>query len=304
MVSIPPYMIGHLPKGQTFYQMNAAFHCSTHHRFDRLTSMTNHLNELDRLYQIMIRLRDPKTGCPWDVAQDFASIAPYTIEEAYEVADAIQIGDRDAIRDELGDLLLQVVFHARIAEEEGSFALADVAKSISDKMVARHPHVFGDDDRPSVESQNGLWEDIKARERAQKGEIKLLDGIARGLPPMLRALKLQKRAARVGFDWPEIDQVFDKMKEEAKELAIELASENKDQTRIQDEVGDLLFVAINLARKAGVDPETALQNCNLKFENRFNYVEEQVVLKHKNFNDVSLNTMEGYWQDAKAHDRK
>ena len=175
---------------------------------------------------------------------------------------------------------------------------------LSDKMVARHPHVFGDDDRPSVESQNGLWEDIKARERAQKGEIKLLDGIARGLPPMLRALKLQKRAARVGFDWPEIDQVFDKMKEEAKELAVELASENKDQTRIQDEVGDLLFVAINLARKAGVDPETALQNCNLKFENRFNYVEEQVVLKHKNFNDVSLNTMEGYWQDAKAHDRK
>ena len=266
--------------------------------------MTNHLNELDRLYQIMIRLRDPKTGCPWDVAQDFASIAPYTIEEAYEVADAIQIGDRDAIRDELGDLLLQVVFHARIAEEEGSFALADVAKSISDKMVARHPHVFGDDDRPSVESQNGLWEDIKARERAQKGETKLLDGIARGLPPMLRALKLQKRAARVGFDWPEIDQVLDKMKEEAEELAVELASENKDQTRIQDEVGDLLFVAVNLARKAGVDPETALQNCNLKFENRFNYVEEQVVSKHKNFTDVSLDVMEGYWQDAKAYDRK
>ena len=266
--------------------------------------MTNHLNELDRLYQIMIRLRDPETGCPWDVAQDFASIAPYTIEEAYEVADAIQIGDRTAIRDELGDLLLQVVFHARIAEEEGSFALEDVAKSISDKMVARHPHVFGDDDRPSVESQNGLWEDIKARERAQKGETKLLDGIARGLPPMLRALKLQKRAARVGFDWPEIDQVLDKMKEEAEELAVELASENKDQTRIQDEVGDLLFVAVNLARKAGVDPETALQNCNLKFEKRFNYVEEKVVSKHKNFTDVSLDVMEGYWQDAKAYDRK
>ncbi|MDA0801231.1 MAG: nucleoside triphosphate pyrophosphohydrolase [Proteobacteria bacterium] len=266
--------------------------------------MTNHLNELDRLYQIMIRLRDPETGCPWDVAQDFASIAPYTIEEAYEVADAIQIGDRTAIRDELGDLLLQVVFHARIAEEEGSFALEDVAKSISDKMVARHPHVFGDDDRPSVESQNGLWEDIKARERAQKGETKLLEGIARGLPPMLRALKLQKRAARVGFDWPKISQVLDKMKEEAEELAVELARENKDQTRIQDEVGDLLFVAINLARKAGVDPETALQNCNLKFENRFNYVEEKVVSKHKNFTDVSLNVMEGYWQDAKAYDRK
>ncbi len=266
--------------------------------------MTNHLNELDRLYQIMIQLRDPETGCPWDVAQDFASIAPYTIEEAYEVADAIQIGDRTAIRDELGDLLLQVVFHARIAEEEGSFALEDVAKSIADKMVARHPHVFGDDDRPSVESQNELWEDIKARERAQKGETKLLDGIARGLPPMLRALKLQKRAARVGFDWPKIDQVLDKIKEETEELAVELASENRDQTRIQDEVGDLLFVAVNLARKAGVDPETALQNCNLKFENRFNYVEEQVVLKYKTFYNVSLDVMEGYWQDAKAYDRK
>jgi MazG family protein len=299
-----PCVIGDLPKAQIIYYVNAAFHCSRHHRFDRLELMTNHLNELGRLYQIMIQLRDPETGCPWDVAQDFASIAPYTIEEAYEVADAIQIGDRTAIRDELGDLLLQVVFHARIAEEEGSFALEDVAKSIADKMVARHPHVFGDDDRPSIESQNELWEDIKARERAQKGETKLLDGIARGLPPMLRALKLQKRAAQVGFDWPKIDQVLDKMKEETEELAVELASENRDQTRIQDEVGDLLFVAVNLARKVGVDPETALQNCNLKFENRFNYVEEQVVLKHKNFHDVSLDIMEGYWQDAKAYDHK
>ena len=266
--------------------------------------MTNHLDELDRLYQIMIRLRDPKTGCPWDVQQDFASIAPYTIEEAYEVADAIQLGDRDAIRDELGDLLLQVVFHARIAEEEGSFALADVAKSIADKMVARHPHVFGNDDRPTVDSQNGLWEDIKARERAEKGETKLLDGIARGLPPMLRALKLQKRAARVGFDWPDIDHVLDKMNEEADELAVELASDTPDQARIKDEVGDLLFVAINLARKAGVDPETALQNCNLKFENRFNYVEEQVELNEKSFDNATLEKMESYWQDAKAHDRK
>ena len=265
--------------------------------------MKNYLNELDRLCQIMIQLRDPETGCPWDAAQDSASIAPYTIEEAYEVADAIQIGDRTAIRDELGDLLLQVVFHARIAEEEGSFALGDVAKSIADKMVARHPHVFGDGDRPSVESQNELWEDIKARERVEKGETKLLNGIARSLPPMLRALKLQKRAARVGFDWPEIDQVLNKMREEAEELAVELASENKDPTRIQDEVGDLLFVAVNLARKAGVDPESALQKCNLKFENRFSYVEEQIISKYKNFNDVSLDVMEEYWQDAKILER-
>ena len=296
-------MIGDFSKARLFYHMDAAFRCSRHHRFDRLARMTNHLNELDRLYEIMTRLRHPKTGCPWDAAQDFASIAPYTIEEAYEVADAIHIGDRTAIRDELGDLLLQVVFHAQIAEEEGSFSLEDVAKNISDKMVARHPHVFGNDDRPSVESQNRRWEDIKAQERAQKGETKLLDGIARGLPPLMRALKLQKRAARVGFDWPEIGQVLDKMKEEAKELAIELASENKDQTRIQDEVGDLLFVAVNLARKAGVDPETALQNCNLKFENRFSYVEEQVVSKHKSFDDVSLDLMEKYWQEAKILER-
>ena len=266
--------------------------------------MTNHLNELDRLCQIMIRLRDPETGCPWDVAQDFASIAPYTIEEAYEVADAIQIGDRTAIRDELGDLLLQVVFHARIAEEEGSFALEDVAKSISDKMVARHPHVFGDDDRPSVESQNGLWEDIKARERAQKGEKRILDGIARGLPPMLRALKLQKRAARAGFDWPNVTQALNKLQEEAAELTAELERPTKDQDRIKDEVGDLLFVAVNLARKAGVDPETALQACNKKFEYRFNYIEYNIELNGKKMDDVSLEEMERHWQTAKLSDPK
>jgi len=266
--------------------------------------MKKHLDELDRLHQIMIQLRDPNTGCPWDVAQDFTSIAPYTIEEAYEVADAIQHGERDAIRDELGDMLLQVIFHARIAEEEGSFTLADVAKSISDKMIARHPHVFGSDDRPTMESQNGLWEDIKARERAKRGETRLLDGIARGLPPMLRALKLQKRAARVGFDWPDIDQILQKMNEEAAELRAELARADRDQDRIKDEVGDLLFVAVNLARKAGIDPETALQTCNLKFERRFNYVEEQVELNQDSFENASLDLMERYWQDAKALERK
>ncbi|MFZ8924032.1 MAG: nucleoside triphosphate pyrophosphohydrolase [Candidatus Puniceispirillaceae bacterium] len=266
--------------------------------------MKKHLDELDRLHQIMIQLRDPNTGCPWDVAQDFTSIAPYTIEEAYEVADAIQHGERDAIRDELGDLLLQVIFHARIAEEEGSVTLADVAKSISEKMIARDPHVFGSDDRPTMESQNGLWEDIKARERAKRGETRLLDGIARGLPPMLRALKLQKRAARVGFDWPDIDQILQKMNEEAAELRAELARADRDQDRIKDEVGDLLFVAVNLARKAGIDPETALQTCNLKFERRFNYVEEQVELNQDSFENASLDLMERYWQDAKALERK
>ena len=252
----------------------------------------------------MIELRDPQTGCPWDIVQDFISIAPYTIEEAYEVADAIQHGNRTAIRDELGDLLLQVMFHSRIAEEEGTFTLADVAKSISDKMVARHPHVFGSDDRPSINSQNKIWEDIKAQERGEKGEIKIFDGLARGLPPMLRALKLQNRVARVGFDWPDISQVLDKLQEEVSELVAELDKPTTNHDSIKEEVGDILFVAVNLARKAGVDPETALQNCNTKFERRFKYVEEVVESMNKELTDVSLKEMENHWQDAKAFDPK
>ena len=261
--------------------------------------MTKHQKEIDRLVGIMAQLRDPQSGCPWDVDQTFASIAPYTIEEAYEVADAIATGDRNAMRDELGDLLLQVVFHARIAEEEGSFDLADVAQSISDKMIARHPHVFADADRPTADAQTGLWEDVKARERAKKGETRLLDGIARGLPPLLRALKLQKRVARVGFDWPDLAQAIDKLQEEAAELTAELDKTAPDKDRIKDEVGDLLFVAVNVARKAGIDPETALQHGNSKFERRFNIVEDMVVSKHKNFQNVDLDQMESYWQQAK-----
>lgn len=264
--------------------------------------MTHYLRELDRLHQIMIQLRDPETGCPWDAAQNFASIAPYTIEEAYEVADAIQQSDRNAICEELGDLLLQVVFHARIAEEEGSFTLADVAKSISDKMVIRHPHVFANDDCPSINSQNELWEDIKESERAKKGKKRILDGIARGLPPMLRALKLQKRAARVGFDWPNVSRVLEKLQEEADELKAELEGPTKNKDRIKDEVGDLLFVAVNLARKADVDPETALQACNKKFERRFNHVEHAIESEGKKINDVSLEEMELHWQNAKISD--
>ncbi len=256
--------------------------------------------EIDRLVSIMAQLRDPETGCPWDVQQDFASIAPYTIEEAYEVADAIANGQRDAICAELGDLLLQVVFLSRIAEEEGSFDLADVAKAISDKMIARHPHVFAEAEKPTADAQNSIWEDVKAQERAAKGETRLLDGIARGLPPMLRALKLQKRVARVGFDWPEALQILDKLQEEARELIVELDSSNRNQDRITDEVGDILFVAINLSRKAGVDPETALQLTNSKFEKRFNYVEQAINLKHNGFDNVTLEQIEGYWQEAKA----
>ena len=260
--------------------------------------------QLDRIIGIMRQLRDPETGCPWDVEQDFASIAPYTIEEAYEVADAVQRGDTDDIRDELGDLLLQVVFQARIAEEAGLFSLADVARSISDKMIERHPHVFGDEGRPQLAEQSGRWEAIKAEERARKGNTGILDDVAAGLPPMLRALKLQKRAARVGFDWVDMDDIIAKLHEETDELREEVASEPADQARIQDEVGDVLFVAVNLARRAGVDPETALMACNSKFESRFRYIEEQAENMSKSMKDMSLDEMERLWQAAKTNSRK
>lgn len=252
----------------------------------------------------MRRLRDPQTGCPWDVKQTFETIAPYTIEEAYETADAIQRGNIDDIRDELGDLLLQVVFQARIAEEAGQFDLGDVADSISEKMIARHPHVFDDSGaRPSVDGQKQLWEEIKAEERAAKGKAGVLDDVAIGLPPMLRALKLQKRAARVGFDWPDFEQLRDKMHEETEELQAELNAPQTDQDKIADEVGDILFVAVNIARKAGVDPETALMACNKKFEQRFRYIEQEIDNIGKKIEDSSLEEMEELWQSAKQLQR-
>ena len=265
--------------------------------------MSDKVKQLQNIITIMAKLRDPETGCPWDVKQDFASIAPYTIEEAYEVADAIESGDREALCDELGDLLLQVVFHARIAEEEGSFTLADVAKSISNKMINRHPHVFGDGKTPKVNEQRQLWEDIKKAERAAKGQNGVLAGIPVGMPPMQRALKLQKRAASVGFDWPDIAQIIEKMYEEAAELTAELEAKPQNKQRLIDEVGDLLFVAVNLARKAGVDPETALIGCNKKFEERFNYIEQQLDLYGKSISESTLEDMEGLWQDAKTAKR-
>ena len=261
-------------------------------------------HQLDRIIDIMRRLRDPETGCPWDVEQDFASIAPYTIEEAYEVADAVQRGDTDDIRDELGDLLLQVVFQARIAEEAGLFTLADVARRISDKMVDRHPNVFGSERRPELAEQSGRWEAIKAEERARKGHTGILDDVAAGLPPMLRALKLQKRAARVGFDWVNIDDIIAKLHEETAELRAETTRDPVDQARVEDEVGDVLFVAVNLARRAGVDPETALMACNSKFESRFRYIEEQAEKYGKDTEDLSLDDMESLWQEAKTKSSK
>ena len=262
--------------------------------------MSDTLKQLEKIISIMAKLRDPDTGCPWDVTQDFASIAPYTIEEAYEVADAIESGDRAALCDELGDLLLQVVFHARIAEEEGSFTLADVARSISDKMINRHPHVFGDDKTPDEDQQRQFWEDIKKAERAAKGQNSILADIPIGMPPMQRAVKLQKRAASVGFDWPNISQIIDKMHEEAAELTAELESKPQNKQRLTDEVGDLLFVAVNLARKAGVDPETALISCNKKFEQRFNYIEQELYPKTRSLSDSTLDEMEKLWQEAKS----
>ena len=262
--------------------------------------MSDTVEQLRKIISIMAKLRDPNIGCPWDIKQDFASIAPYTIEEAYEVVDAIESGDRDALCDELGDLLLQVVFHARIAEEEGSFTLADVARSISDKMINRHPHVFGDTKTPDVDQQRQLWEEIKKAERTAKGQNGILADIPVGMPPMQRAVKLQKRAASVGFDWPEIAQIIDKMHEEAAELTVELESTPQNEQRLKDEVGDLLFVVVNLARKAGIDPETALIGCNRKFEERFNYIEQQIDLSGKSMSESTLKEMEELWQAAKT----
>jgi len=269
----------------------------------RAPSSSEAFEQLDRLITIMRQLRDPETGCPWDIEQDFTTIAPYTIEEAYEVADAIQRNDTDDIRDELGDLLLQVVFQAQIAEEAGLFSLIDVAKSISDKMVARHPHVFGNDGRPDVDEQSVRWEDIKAAERARRGQTGVLDDVAAGLSPMLRSLKLQKRAARVGFDWKHIDPVIEKMTEEMNELRHEVVTDERDEARIKDEVGDVLFVAVQLALKSGVDPETALMNCNSKFERRFKYIEQSAEKNNKNIHDMSLDEMQAFWDQAKRDEK-
>jgi len=255
--------------------------------------------QLRALIEMMARLRDPKDGCAWDLEQTHASIAPYTIEEAYEVAEAVDSGDPDALRDELGDLLLQVIFQARIGEEAGHFAFADIAKAITDKMIRRHPHIFGDASYRTQEEQRMAWEEMKSQERAAKKETRLLDGIATTLPAISRAEKLQKRAARVGFDWPDAMQVMDKLKEEIAEAEIELKAEPRDQNRLMDEIGDLLFCVVNLARKTGIDPELALKSTNQKFKKRFNYIEQSLVSKGLKIEDVDLDTMENLWTESK-----
>ncbi|WP_082583056.1 nucleoside triphosphate pyrophosphohydrolase [Frateuria sp. Soil773] len=269
--------------------------------------MTIDRHTLDDLLAIMARLRDPERGCPWDVQQDFASIAPYTIEEAYEVADAIDRGDFADLRDELGDLLLQVVFHARMAQEAGHFGFADVAHAISDKMLRRHPHVFGDVRYADADAQKQAWEDIKAAERAAKGgprDDSALAGVSRGLPEWKRAQKLQQRAATVGFDWPDAGPVLDKLAEEVDEVRAEFAA-GADPARLQDEIGDVLFVMVNLARHAGVDFSRALRHANEKFERRFRHMERLAADERRPLAERGLDEQERLWQRAKqAEDAK
>lgn len=247
--------------------------------------------QLDRLLKIMARLRDPNHGCEWDTAQNFATIAPYTIEEAYEVADAIERSDMADLEGELGDLLFQVVFHARMAEESGHFSFSDVARNIADKMEARHPHIFGNETGVMMESR---WEDLKAAEREASGTTGALDGVALALPALLRAQKLQKRAARHGFDWPDIDGPRSKVFEEIKEL------DEASADKVEEEAGDFLFAAVNLVRAYGVDAEAALRAANAKFERRFRAMED---LSGGDFSDRDLEAQERLWQEVKRREK-
>lgn len=274
------------------------------------------------LLDIMTRLRDPKGGCPWDLEQNFATIAPYTIEEAYEVADAIARGDRDDLRDELGDLLLQVVFHSQMASEEGSFTFADVVQSICDKMIRRHPHVFGDATIPTADDQIANWEVIKEQERQRKEGIgtddsgsnhsassnpqsliphpaaRTLANIPLALPALMRAQKLQARAARVGFDWPEVSGVVAKIREELAEVEAAMAS--GDAAHTAEELGDLLFAVTNLARFVGADAETALRGTNAKFTRRFEFIEDALATEGRSVKEAGLEEMEALWNEAKG----
>jgi nucleoside triphosphate diphosphatase len=264
-------------------------------------------SDIARLIEIMAALRTPGSGCPWDLEQDFQSIARYTIEEAYEVADAIGRGDLLDLKDELGDLLLQVVFHARMAEEQGAFAFGDVVQAITEKLIRRHPHVFGDEPRRDTGAVNALWERIKAEEKAARaaagraappGREGALSGVATGLPALARALKLQQKAGKVGFDWNDPKAVLAKIREEADEIASELDAGGRDT--VAAEIGDLLFAVVNLARHLEVDPETALRTTNLKFERRFGAIEDALAAAGKTPSQATLAEMDALWDAAKA----
>lgn len=270
---------------------------------DDVIHATADAHQMDRLLAIMAALRDPETGCPWDIEQSFATIAPYTIEEAYEVADAIERGDMDDLKGELGDLLFQSVFHAQMAQEAGAFTFADVARTMSDKMLARHPHVFGDETRDKSAAQQSMdWEKIKAAERAARSEGRTLDGVAIGLPALLRALKLQKRAARVGFDWPDVGHVIDKIAEEAKEVVE--ARDHLSQVELTEEIGDLLFVMANFARHLRVDPEEALRRANAKFQRRFEAIEDALAQDGRTPSQSDLAEMDALWNAAKQAEKR
>jgi ATP diphosphatase len=270
--------------------------------------------DITRLIEIMAALRTAGTGCPWDLAQNFATIAPYTIEEAYEVADAIERRDFDDLREELGDLLLQVVFHARMAEEAGLFGFGDVVQAITEKLVRRHPHVFGDAGSLDTEAVNALWDKIKAQEKAERTARRSIDpngarerskgalaGVPVALPALTRALKLQEKAGKVGFDWNDPLAVLGKIREETDEIAAELAS--GEARAVREEVGDLLFAVVNLARHLGADPETALRTANEKFERRFGYIEQALASAGKTPEQSTLAAMDELWDEAKQRER-
>ena len=262
--------------------------------------------DISRLIEIMAALRDKETGCPWDVVQDFSTIAPYTIEEAYEVADAIARGDMDDLKDELGDLLLQPVYHAQMAAEAGLFEFGDVVEAVTTKMIRRHPHVFGDEDARAAGAAKGFWEKEKAKEKAQRAADGrdvpegLLDGISAGLPALMRAHKLQAKAGTVGFDWNDARLVIAKIREEIGEIEAELDRPQADREAISGEVGDLLFAVVNLARHLKVDADQALRTTNVKFERRFRAIEEALAAGGRKPAEASLDEMEALWQAAKG----
>lgn len=261
--------------------------------------------DINSLIDIMRQLRDPETGCPWDLEQNFKTIAPYTIEEAYEVADAIERNDLNELKDELGDLLLQVIFHSQMAKEEGAFEFNDVVTSICDKMIRRHPHVFSDTKINDPDEQTALWDKIKAEERAAKSEgkesVSILDDVPNNLPGLLRARKLTRRAANVGFDWPDANSVLDKLDEESDEL--KEAIESKDQDHIEEEFGDLLFVLANLSRHLKIDPEKALRRANQKFVSRFHSIERETAAQGKTLESSSLDELDALWNAAKLTEK-
>jgi len=254
---------------------------------------------MNRLLEVMDRLRDPENGCPWDLEQTFRSIAPYTVEEAHEVADAIEREDLDHLKDELGDLLFQVVFHSRLGREIGAFTFDDVAGAVADKLIRRHPHVFGDGPQMDAQTQTRNWEQIKAAEREKAGMSGFLDGVSSSLPPLRRAVKLQKRAGRAGFDWPDLQPVLAKIREELRELEAELDSANRD--RMEDELGDVLFAVANLARKLDIDADSALRRTNMKFETRFRAMEQAAREAGQRFENLELDAQEELWEKAKKH---